>query len=314
MHKVPVFKDIVLAGGGHAHALFIRMWAMNPLPGVRLTLVSPDPLTPYSGMLPGLIAGHYQYHDIHIDLVKLCQKTAVRFIQSEVTALDPDARRLSLKGRSDLHYDVLSVDIGSRPNFSIQGAEQFATPVKPISGFFQRWQSFKQLLHEEGEQRQVVVVGGGAGSVEIILAMAWAVRSGQINNQKTTNTHFTLVYPHQNVLPGYPEKVVRTVTRELKAAGIQLQADFSVSSVKKGIVENRAGLQVNFDSLFWCTHADAADWPSAGGLACSEKGFIQVNEYLQSTSHANVFAAGDIAEMIKTPRPKAGVYAVRQAR
>ncbi|MEM7692000.1 MAG: hypothetical protein AAF194_06080, partial [Pseudomonadota bacterium] len=68
-------------GGGHAHVIALRRLAMHPIPGVRLSLVSPDPLTPYSGMLPGLLAGHYGFEETHIDLSRVCQWAGVRFLK-----------------------------------------------------------------------------------------------------------------------------------------------------------------------------------------------------------------------------------------
>ncbi|MBW6453747.1 MAG: bifunctional pyridine nucleotide-disulfide oxidoreductase/selenide, water dikinase SelD, partial [Methyloprofundus sp.] len=95
MTSTPIFKDLVLVGGGHSHALVLRQWAMNPLPGVRITLISPQAMTPYSGMLPGLIAGHYSFEQTHIDLVKLALWANIRFIQDQVTAIDVDAKTLT---------------------------------------------------------------------------------------------------------------------------------------------------------------------------------------------------------------------------
>ncbi len=56
--QIPLTRDIVLIGGGHAHALVLRMWGMRRVPGVRLTLIDPQPVATYTGMLPGLVAGH----------------------------------------------------------------------------------------------------------------------------------------------------------------------------------------------------------------------------------------------------------------
>ena len=81
MHShTEVFQDLVFVGGGHAHALALRMLAMEPVPGVRITLVSPATHTPYSGMRPGLVAGHYSFEEAHIDLARLCQWAGARFI------------------------------------------------------------------------------------------------------------------------------------------------------------------------------------------------------------------------------------------
>ena len=132
MRPVPeVRKDLVLVGGGHSHALVLRMLAMKPVEGLRITLVSPASHTPYSGMLPGLVAGHYTFEQTHIDLARLCQWAAVRFIAAQVVALDPVARKLSLAGRPAIDYDVVSIDIGSQPELdTVPGAREHAIPVK----------------------------------------------------------------------------------------------------------------------------------------------------------------------------------------
>jgi len=43
------------------------------------------------------------------------------------------------------------------------------------------------------------------------------------------------------------------------------------------------------------------------------RGFVATKSTLQSTSHAEVFATGDIGTQVETPSAKAGVFAVRQA-
>ena len=89
----PVVKDLVLVGGGHAHALVLRMWAMAPLPGVRLTVINPDPAAPYTGMLPGLVAGHYPRDAMMIDLVRLARFAGARIILDRVTGMNRDGQQ-----------------------------------------------------------------------------------------------------------------------------------------------------------------------------------------------------------------------------
>ena len=131
----PVFRDLLLVGGGHSHALVLQKWAMNPMPGVRVTVISPDVLTPYSGMLPGLIAGNYAHNDIHIDLFRLCKAAGARFICGKVDAIDTELNRVRVAGHTEVAYDVVSIDVGSTPAATVSEGGERIIPVKPISSF-----------------------------------------------------------------------------------------------------------------------------------------------------------------------------------
>ncbi len=301
------FKQIILVGGGHAHALLIKMWGMNPLFGVQLILVSPSWRTPYSGMLPGLLAGHYSPDDIHIDLRKLCRWAGVRFIESRVDSINSTAKTVSLTDRDFLSYDLLSLDIGSTPDLSVPGVAEFAQAVKPISLFYPRYQALLKRCRDAQQPLAIAVVGGGAGGIEVVLALAERLRAESLPSE------ITLVLRNSKLLAGYTDAVSRMVKTELAAAGVQLLENFDVAQVTSGCMTSTTGQQCEFDEVFFCTQAIAASWLFDAGLDCDERGFVKVRRSLQSLSHADIFAVGDIAAMVDTPRSKAGVYAVRQA-
>ena len=76
-------------GGGHAHVHVLRMLGMQPdARSARLTLITRDVETPYSGMLPGHVAGVYSRREAHIDLNKLARVARARLIAGEVTHID----------------------------------------------------------------------------------------------------------------------------------------------------------------------------------------------------------------------------------
>ena len=91
--------DIVLIGGGHAHVEVLRSALMTPVSGARLTLVTRDVATPYSGMIPGYLAGLYTRTEAHIDLVPLAALAGARMIHAAATGLDPEARQVHFEDR-----------------------------------------------------------------------------------------------------------------------------------------------------------------------------------------------------------------------
>ncbi|MEP4486158.1 MAG: selenide, water dikinase SelD [Halioglobus sp.] len=297
-------KDLILIGGGHAHALALRMLAMQPMPDVRITLISPASHTPYSGMLPGLIAGHYTFEQTHIDLVRLSEWAQARFICAEVTSIDPVARTVSVPGRPAIGYDVLSLDIGSQPELdSVAGAREFATPVKPVADLWQRWNGFRTA--SDVTPARIAVVGGGAGGVELVLAMA--------HRQRGSTQSFDLYCGGDDILVDYNASARRSVYRALEQLGVGVHCGKRVIEVSADALHFGPNDSASFDQLFWCTGAAAAPWVGASGLDVDDRGFLQVDDQLRALNNDQVFAAGDIATQINHPRPKAGVYAVRQA-
>ena len=300
-------QDLVLLGGGHTHVLLIRSLAMRPIPGVRVTLVSEQTLTPYSGMLPGYVAGHYSLQETNIDLNQLCRRAGVRWIKARVYNLDPQARVLMLGDQADLQFDQLSIDVGSTPDLSIPGAEQYAVGVKPISSFQQRWQTLLETSNSNHLTKQNwAVIGAGAGGVELVLAMAHRMRDH-------TGLQFHLVFRGDRLLADYPSRVATAVERRMHKLGVSLHPNFNVAEVSAEALISERGEQLDIQQSIWCTGATGASWLADSGLACSNRGFVEVNRFLQSTSHPHIFAVGDIADMLADPRPKAGVFAVRQA-
>ncbi len=311
----PIYKDLVLVGGGHSHALVLKMWAMKPVPGVRLTLISPQVLTPYSGMLPGLLAGHYTLEETHIDLARLCQYAGARFIQAAVTGFDLTNKDIRFADRAPLGFDLLSINSGISPDLRIPGALEFATPVKPIAAFYPRWQALKSHLRsddthlENGQAYRIAIVGGGAAGVELILAMQYALSRDPAINRPL---QFCLVQKGEGLPENYPPRLQRKVAELCASNNIEVIANTCIEEVSANLLHGENNKIISFDSLFWCTNARAVDWLQQTELDLDQQGFIRVNQFLQSTSHGVVFAAGDIAQQENYSRPRAGVFAVRQ--
>ena len=290
---VPI-RDIVLLGGGHAHVQVLKRFGMRPAAGARLAIVAREPHSPYSGMLPGFVAGIYEYDDVHIDLAQLAAFADARFVAAEATGLDLANQCLTFDDRPPLRYDVLSINTGGVPESS--AASAFATPVKPIGAFLPKW---RELL--AGGIRHVTIVGAGAGGVELALAIA----AGE-------GIQCTLVDAGQHILDGFSAAARRRALKALRERGIETLTGFRATKAEDGQVVAEDGRAVRTDHVLLATGVAAPSWAAASGLATDADGFVAVDGALQSTSHRGVFAAGDVAAMVGEPRPKSGVYAVRQ--
>ncbi|HVH77094.1 MAG TPA: selenide, water dikinase SelD [Stellaceae bacterium] len=306
---LPIAQDLVLAGGGHAHVRVLKAFAMRPLPGVRLTLVSRDVETPYSGMLPGYVAGRYPLSDCHIDLRRLARFANARFIHDEASGIERGERRLLLAAHPPIRYDFLSLDIGSAPRLDeVPGAAEHTVPVKPIDRFARRWEGL--LLRARDLPRlSLAIVGGGAGGVE--LALSAQHRLAQLFGERKSALNVTLV-TREALLPSHNARVRRIFERIFAQRGIAVASHCEIVSVEPHRLHCADGRQIAFDEALWVTQAGAASWLPATGLVLDEGGFVVVDECLRALGQERIFAAGDVAAMRGHAREKAGVYAVRQ--
>ncbi len=317
MHThAPVLRDVVLVGGGHSHVGVLRDFAMHPVTGVRISLICTDAHTPYSGMLPGYVAGHYDYDDVHIDLSRLCVFAGARFIRAEVTGIDRTQQRLMLRDRPPMPYDLVSINVGSTPQMNlVPGAQAHVVAVKPIHRFNQRWLALLERVRIHPNGMTIAVVGGGAGGVELTLAMEFRLRQlmrelGRDPGQLV----FHLFTAGATILATHNRRVQGRYAQVLRERGVQVHENAAVRQVQAGRLHTADGSAFDADEIVWVTQAGGAAWLGATGLALDERGFIRVNDALQSITDPRVFAAGDVASMENFQLEKAGVFAVRMAR
>ncbi|KAF0677574.1 selenide, water dikinase SelD [Profundibacterium mesophilum] len=302
---LPLTRDLVLVGGGHAHALVLRAWGMDPLPGARLTIINPEPAAPYTGMLPGHVAGHYARDMLDIDLVKLARFAGARLILGKVDRIDRAAREIGIGGRV-IGYDVASLDIGIHSRMpDMPGFSEHAVAAKPLDRYADRWEAHLRALGRGTAPDGIAVIGGGVGGVELAMAMAHGARraSGRPAEVTVIDAGDALSAIGRGARAALHGAMTRLGVRLIEGAGITRIEERSVllddgRRIKAGFVVGAAGARPH-------------DWLCGTGLAL-ERGFVRVGPTLQS-SDPSIFAAGDCAHLDHAPRPKAGVFAVRQA-
>ena len=304
--------NIVLVGGGHAHVHVLAELARGRPAGASVMLVTPSPETPYSGMIPGVIAGFYRQAEAHVDLARLCAATGARLLLGEARGIDRANKRLLLKDGDSLPYDIASLDVGATPSLGhIAGAREHAIAAKPISSLLERLDRLRAAARSPSGPRRIVVVGGGAGGVELVLAIrARLLADARADGRDINGFSFALVTARQ-LLPSHAAAAGRRVRAALARSSVTLLEQSPVIEVSRDAVVLADGSRIAADATILTTAAAPPAWFGDLDLPLDGGGFIATRPTLQSMGDDDVFAAGDCATMIGSPREKAGVYAVR---
>lgn len=303
---------IVLVGGGHAHVQVVHDFGLHPWADAQLTLISSSRYTPYSGMLPGFLAGHYKEQEIYFDLKSKCERAGVNFIEDEVRNLDTNLNQVSTSNRGTLSYDFASLDVGSRPlqqvsrDLSHLLKCDWFLPLKPVSQLVGRWQRMREALKTWHASRppKLAMVGGGVSGVEVALALRFALR----NLPHVPEIH--LFEKNEQLLVTQGKSARRKVQFALEKNGVHVHTSASVSQIGERllVIDHRPHA---FDYIILATEAHGPEWFKTSSLEVDDHNFVRVDENLKVRGTRNLFAVGDCAAFPR-PIPKSGVVAVRQ--
>ncbi|MDW7657437.1 MAG: FAD-dependent oxidoreductase [Bacillota bacterium] len=301
---------LILVGGGHAHIhVMHRIKHLQTLADV--ILISPAREQLYSGMASGYVEGIYTSGEIAFDLARICEQMQIQWIQGRVCHIDADAQVVSVDNGQTYPYDVLSLNIGSEiRDPDLPDANQTRIKVKPLENLIK----LRQLLDDASLHTQrahcvlrTSVLGGGAAGVEMSLAIrAAADRAGW-------QPEIHLWEKHADILAKYSDRTRHYALEKLKLAGIRLHCQASLTDQPE-TAEHLPDRQQADDLVILATGSQASDLFAYSSLQVDGKGYLQVNEFLQSTHQPSIFGAGDCISLITDPdMPKAGVFATRQS-
>ncbi len=306
-------RTLVLLGMGHTHAHVLKEWASERLESTELVCIASSSVSTYSGMLPGVLAGQYAPAAMELDLVRLCATVGATLLTDPVTGVDAERGRVLFEGRPPLAYDLLSIGIGSVPaTEGVTIASDRVVFIKPMVGFLERLRAaLVRAMRQRGTRPvRVVVVGGGAGGLEVACCVPRFVE--RVAGEGVVRLELAIVHGSGGLPNGFATSTQERLREALRQRAIVVHAGSRVSRIDDGIIHREGGASVEADVILWATHAAAPPLLSQVDLPKDERGFLRVDECLRSTSGRPVFAVGDTASFASRPLAKAGVYAVRE--
>lgn len=270
-------------------------WIENGLPCARATLLTPHGQLRYSGTVPGWIAGQYSRDFGTVDIAALTERAGAELVLGSCTAIEPEARTVTTHSGEHIEFDVASIDTGGVGRaLAILGDDPRLIDIRPIDRFVER-------LAAMTPPRQIAVIGGGAGGVELAMGL---------RNWKgaAPRPEVTFVTGSEGLLPDLSAAVRSKVSDELARQSIQsIQADARFE--EGALVADERSLEP-VELIVAALGSAAPHWPGAGGLATDAAGFMAVDEHQRSTSHPHIFAVGDIAARQDRDIAHSGVHAV----
>lgn len=295
-------KRLILAGGGHAHLFVLEHLARFPRSDLDVTLISPDQWQYYSGMLPGWMAGVYRQEQCRIDLRPLAAAAGARFIRQPLVGMKADQGFVCTTNGRHFQYDLLSIDVGSETNCEWLG--QLGDRLLPVKSrdFQSRWLEIVAHSQTKADFR-LIVVGGGAAGVELALAARQSLRC------ERTSARVTLVCGPKGLLREHGSGARLRIAALLDKLGVEVLNQRAVG-VEDGVLL-ADGRQFQADSVVAATGARAPIWLRLSGLRLDNHGYVDVDQFHRSRSHAAVFAAGDVCARSDVMLGRSGVHAVR---
>lgn len=298
-------KDLVLAGGGHAHMLSLANLHLFVEKGYRVTVIGPSEYHYYSGMGPGMLGKQYKPEEIRFATRHVVDKKGGNFVLGKVAKIDPAAQTVYLESGESLSYDVLSCNLGSQvPEDIVSGGLEDIYLVKPIEGLL----AAQKRILELGSKKEITIgiVGGGPSALEIS-GNVW--RFTREPGMKPVDIK---ILTSERLMSRHPAGIRRKALASLKGRGIKILEDCNIREIRTGRVMEVSGNVHDLDIIFVAVGIRPSKVFRESGIPTGPDGGMLVNRYLQSTAYSNIFGGGDCIYFKDCPLDKVGVYAVRQ--
>ena len=298
-------KNLLIAGGGHAHMVTLANLNAFVENGHNVTVIGPSEYHYYSGMGPGMLGKTYGPEDIRFATKHLVEKKGGTFVLGKVLKIDPRSQVVYLESGESVPYDVLSCNLGSQVQQDIIRDDlEDIFLVKPI----ERLLVAQKRIMSLGSRKNLVigVIGGGPSAVEIA-GNIWKLAQ----DSDLKSAHIKLL-AGSKIMPHHPDALRVKIRASLTKRGIEILENCRVNEIRTGHVTVPSGKDHELDIIFVAIGVMPNPVFKNSGILIGPDGGLRVNPYLQSTEYENIFGGGDCIYFEEAPLNKVGVYAVRQ--
>ncbi|WHY89621.1 NAD(P)/FAD-dependent oxidoreductase [Neobacillus cucumis] len=295
-------KKIVILGAGYGGllaAINIRKYLNKDQ--AEVTVVNQFPTHQIITELHRLAAGSVAEQAVAMPLAKLFKGKDIDLRIAKVESFSVDKKEVKLSEGSYLTYDALVVALGSKTAyFGIPGLEENSMVLKSADDANKIYQHIEERISEYAKTKNeadatILIGGGGLTGVELVgeiadmmpkLARSYGVDPKEVK--------LLLVEAGPKILPVLPDPLIGRATASLEARGVQFLTGLPVTNVEGNVIDLKDGQKIVANTFVWTGGVQGNPLVGESGLEVN-RGRATVNEYLQSTSHKEVFVVGDSA-------------------
>lgn len=272
---------IIIIGGGFAGRSAAEAVRRS---GCRcdLVLIDKSDCGVFLPMLPDTIGRGIKARCLKYPLAGFCEGLSARFVNAEVTGVDPDGRAVTASGRN-FEYDYLLIASGSRTNFYGNGAVM-ANSLKLDDAADA--ESIIASLNKN-PRNAYIVAGAGYTGVEV------ASNLRRFLSRKRIPAAVIVVEKSGDILGPLPSWIKEYVRDNLEGQGIEILAGTGIASVSAHTVVLDSGRKFEDSMLIWTAGVKTADFVQNLNFEKNAQGRLKVDGFMRL--NGNCFAAGDAA-------------------
>jgi NADH dehydrogenase len=316
---------VVVVGAGFAGLYAVRGLKNS---GYRVTLIDKNLYSTFQPLLYQVATGGLNPGDVSYAVGGYAREHHAKYDRGELTAIDPEARQITLADGREIGYDYLILATGvSSSHFGIKGAERYTYGLytrHDAVTLRDRFMADVERLSEGSPDAQLAVtmVGGGATGVELAGTLA-ELRDGVLRETfpdvDGSRIHVRVVEMQSELLGPFGKKLRAYTHDQLVKRGVDVQLDTAIAEVTPDRVILKDGRDLHSDITVWTAGVAAPPSVEAWGLPQGHAGRIETGPDLRVRGQDRIFAAGDIGLPTDHPTPQLsqpaiqmGLHAARQ--
>ncbi len=308
-----VMTKIVVIGAGYAGVLATKklekkLRKKKLLDSCEITIIDKHPYHTMLTELHEVAACRVGEESIKMNLKQIFDGRKVNVVLDTVTGVDFE--NTTVKGKNaEYSYDYLVVAAGSKPTyFGVEGAEKYSYKLWSYDDAVKLrdriHDCFRMAADETDPARKkellsFYVVGAGFTGVEMVGELAeytpiLCKRFGIDREDVTIVDVDGLSRP----VPILPEKLSNKVDKRLRKMGVDVVMNAQVVGVGENFIKLKKGDDITehvAGTVIWTAGIESSEITAsiAKEVKSGGRGRIEVDEYLRSVDHENVYVIGD---------------------